>query len=151
MFKKILVPTDGSADATEAGQRAIDIARAAGASVVLFHVAPPFQREVFEDFMAPRETTRDAWQAGMRNIAERHFLSLKDAARSKGVPMSTDISFDRRPAEAIDAAAEAHGCDLIMMGPRGRSGVTGYLLGSVTARVLGATRIPVLVHRSASS
>jgi nucleotide-binding universal stress UspA family protein len=149
VFKKILVPTDGSKEASAAGRQAIELAKALGIPVVVFHVAPPFERELFRDFTPPQQTTREAWQAGMRNTAERHFQPLKEAARDAGVAMSTDIAFDPRPSEAISAAASAHGCDLIVMGPRGRGGVADYLLGSVTQRVLGANRIPVLVHRSA--
>jgi nucleotide-binding universal stress UspA family protein len=149
MFKKILVPTDGSNEATAAGRQAIDLATALGASVVLFHVAAPFQREFFEDFVLPPQTTRESWQAGMRTAAERHFQALKEAARSAGVKLSTDIAFESRPSDAIGAAAKAHGCDLIVMGSRGRGGVADYLLGSVASRLLGTSTIPVLVHRSA--
>jgi len=147
MFKKILVPTDGSNEATAAGRQAIDLAKALGATVVAFHVAPPFQREFFEDFVLPPQTTRESWQAGLRTVAERHFQALKEAARASGVSLSTDIAFDSRPWDAICAAAKAHGCDLIVMGPRGRGRVADYILGSVTARVLGANQTPVLVHR----
>jgi nucleotide-binding universal stress UspA family protein len=148
MFKKILVPTDGSNEAMAAGRQAIDLAKTLGASVVLFNVAPPFQREFFEDFVLPRETTRDSWQAGLRNSAERHFQALKETARAAAVTVSSDIAFDSRPSDAIGAAAKAHGCDLIVMGSRGRGGVADYLLGSVVSRVLGMSTIPVLVHRS---
>jgi nucleotide-binding universal stress UspA family protein len=150
MFRKILVPTDGSNEAAAAGRQAIDLAYAVGASVVLFHVAQPFHREFFEDFVLPPQTTRESWQAGMRTGAERHFQALKEAARSVGVKLSTDIAFDSHPSDAIGAAAKAHGCDLVVMGSRGRGGVADYLLGSVTLRVLGTSTVPVLVHRSAT-
>jgi len=148
VFKKILVPTDGSNEATAAGREAIELAKLHGASVIAFHVAPPFQRDVFEDFMVSPQTTRESWQAGMRLVADRCFKGLKETAHTKGVSFSTDIAYDNRPADAIGAAVKAHDCDLIVMGPRGRSGVADYLLGSVTLRVLAATRIPVLVHRA---
>jgi nucleotide-binding universal stress UspA family protein len=147
MFKKILVPTDGSSEALAAGQQAIELAKQIGASVVAFHVAPPFEREIYEDFTAPPPTTRESWQAGMRKAAERYFQPLRDSARGVGVALNTDISFDRRPSDAICAAAKAHGCDLIIMGPRGRTGIADHLLGSVTTRVAGASTIPVLVYR----
>ena len=148
MFKKILVPTDGSNEATAAGREAIDLAKVHGAAVIAFHVAPPFQPDSFEDFMIAPQTTRETWQAGMRTVADRCFQGLKETAHVKGVPFSTDIAYHKRPADAIGAAVKAHACDLIVMGPRGRSGVADYFLGSVTLRVLAATRIPVLVHRA---
>jgi nucleotide-binding universal stress UspA family protein len=148
MFKKILVPTDGSKEATAAGREAIELARLHGASVIAFHVAPPFQRDVFEEFMISPQTTRESWQEGMRLVADRCFHGLKEIARASGVPFSTDIAYDKRPADAIAAAVNAHACDLVVMGPRGRSGLAEYMLGSVTLRVLAATTIPVLVHRA---
>lgn len=148
MFRKILVPTDGSKEATAAGLEAIELAKLYGAPVIAFHVAPPFERDVFEGFMVPPETTRVSWQDGMRQVADRCFQTLKETAHAKGVPFSTDIAYDKRPADAICAAVMTHDCNLIVMGPRGRSGVSDYLLGSVTLRVLAATRIPVLVYRA---
>ena len=147
MFKRILVPTDGSNEARAAGEQAIDLARTVGASIVVLYVAPEFPIEYFEDFVPPPETTRDMWQAGMRKAAERHFKRLQEAADAAGVALSTEVVFDARPADAISAAARVHICDLIVMGPRGRGGIAAYLLGSVTMRVLGASRVPVLVHR----
>jgi nucleotide-binding universal stress UspA family protein len=151
MFKKILIPIDGSKEASAAGQFAIDLARSCGASAVALHVAPPFQMPYFEDFVRPPDTTRDQWQTGLRNAAERRFQLLKDAARDAGVPFSAECVFAENAAEAVVAAAKSYGCDLIVMGPRGRGGVADYLLGSVTARVLGGSNVSTLVHRAPSS
>jgi nucleotide-binding universal stress UspA family protein len=148
MFDKILVPVDGSSEARAAARQALDLARALHASVVVLHVAPPFQTQYFEDFVPPPDSTRELWQAGLRSIAERYFKPMKDTAQQLGVALSTDVVFDDHPADAIGAAAKAHGCSLIVMGPRGRGGVAGYVIGSVTLRVLGASGIPVLVHRA---
>ncbi|EFF77604.1 hypothetical protein HMPREF0004_1033 [Achromobacter piechaudii ATCC 43553] len=51
------------------------------------------------------------------------------------------------PHEAIVETAKTEGCDLIIMGSHGRHGMTGFLLGSETQRVLAKTRLPVLVFR----
>jgi nucleotide-binding universal stress UspA family protein len=51
------------------------------------------------------------------------------------------------PHEAIVETAKSEGCDLIIMGSHGRHGMTGFLLGSETQRVLNKTRLPVLVFR----
>ncbi|MGO7718968.1 universal stress protein, partial [Rhizobium johnstonii] len=48
---------------------------------------------------------------------------------------------------AIIETALKHGCDLIAMASNGRGGVGSLLLGSVTAKVLRHSRIPVLVYR----
>ncbi len=147
MFRKILVPVDGSAEARAAGRHAIELAQSLGASVMAIHVAPPFQSLYFEDFVPPPSTTSEMWQAGLRKVAERHFEPLRDAAQQEGVALSTEVVFDDRPAQAIETAARQNGCDLIVMGPRGRGGVADLLMGSVTQRVLAASKVPVLVHR----
>jgi nucleotide-binding universal stress UspA family protein len=148
MFRKILVPVDGSVESRSAGRQAIELAQALGSAVVALHVAPPFQSQYFEDFVPPPTTTSEMWQAGLRKVAERHFEPLRDAARQEGVTFTTEVVFQDRPAEAIEMAARQNGCDLIVMGPRGHGGVADFLLGSVTQRVLAASKIPVLVHRT---
>lgn len=147
MFRKILIPVDGSSEARAAGRQAIELAQSLGASVIALHVAPPFQSQYFEDFMPPPTTTNEMWQAGLRKVAERHFEPLRDAAQQQGVALSTEVVFHDRPADAIETAARRNGCDLIVMGPRGQGAVTAFLLGSVTQRVLAASKVPVLVHR----
>ena len=52
---------------------------------------------------------------------------------------------NEQPFQAIIAAAENKGCDLIVMASHGRSGLSGVLLGSVTNKVLTHTKTPVLV------
>jgi nucleotide-binding universal stress UspA family protein len=147
MFRRILVPIDGSSEARAAGRQAIELAQSIGASVIALHVAPPFQSQYFADFVPPPDTTNEMWQAGLRKVADRHFEPLRDAALQEGVPLTTEVVFEDHPAQAIEAAARRNGCDLIVMGPRGHGGVADYLLGSVTQRVLAASRVPVLVHR----
>ncbi len=51
------------------------------------------------------------------------------------------------PYEAIIAAAEKSGADLIFMASHGRRGISGLLLGSETQKVLTHSKIPVLVYR----
>ena len=51
------------------------------------------------------------------------------------------------PYEAIVDTAKGKGCDLIVMASHGRNGIAAIMLGSVTAKVLAHTTIPVLVCR----
>jgi nucleotide-binding universal stress UspA family protein len=147
MFRKILVPVDGSDESHAAGREAIELAQSVGAAVIAVHVAPPFQSQYFEDFVPPPTTTNEMWQAGLRKVAERHFEPLRNAALQEGVPFSSEVVFHDRPADAVVTTARQNGCDLIVMGPRGRGGVADFLLGSVTQRVLARSKVPVLVHR----
>jgi nucleotide-binding universal stress UspA family protein len=63
------------------------------------------------------------------------------------VPCRSEHAISDDPYEAIIAAAERGGCDLIVMASHGRRGLKGFLLGSETQKVLVHSTIPVLVHR----
>ena len=69
------------------------------------------------------------------------------AARDAGVAYDSLVVTSDRPHEAILDAAEARGCDLIFMASHGRRGISGFLLGSETNKVLTHSKVPVLVYR----
>ena len=68
-------------------------------------------------------------------------------AAAAGVAHRTEVAMGEDPHEAIIAAARTHGCDLVAMASHGRRGVKALVLGSVTAKVLTHSEIPVLVYR----
>jgi nucleotide-binding universal stress UspA family protein len=70
-----------------------------------------------------------------------------DAAREVGVSCKTIQVENVPPHQAIVAAAEDKGCDLIVMSWHGRSGLSALLIGSVTNKVLTYAKTPVLVCR----
>jgi nucleotide-binding universal stress UspA family protein len=68
-----------------------------------------------------------------------------NAAKEAGVSCETIQVENEQPHQAIIAAAEDKGCDLIVMSSHGRSGLSMLLIGSVTNKVLTHAKIPVLV------
>ena len=64
-----------------------------------------------------------------------------------GVECATIAATSDVPYEAIIEAAEKSGCDLIFMASHGRRGISGFLLGSETNKVLTHSKVPVLVYR----
>jgi nucleotide-binding universal stress UspA family protein len=68
-----------------------------------------------------------------------------NAAKDAGVSCETIQVENGQPHQAIIAAAEDKGCDLIVMSSHGRSGLSMLLIGSVTNKVLAQAKIPVLV------
>ncbi|ATE58767.1 universal stress protein [Thauera sinica] len=143
MYKKLLVPTDGSQLSNQTIGSAIAFAREIGAAITFFYAAP--------DILA----TGDG--AGLRSIAptllsetiagDAHPVLLKAeaAARAAGVPHASLFKVSDRPHEAIVQAAEEQGCDLIFMASRGPKSIGGLLLGSETLKVLMHAKVPVLV------
>ena len=86
-------------------------------------------------------------------------LGLHEAMRKAGIGVVTTavaehedtlLDIGRRYGvgyEEIIAAAETAGCDLIFMASHGRRGISGFLLGSETNKVLTHSKVPVLVYR----
>ena len=76
--------------------------------------------------------------------AEQLFTAATDRANEFGKQLSTALR-EGRPAEAIVDHAEEHSFDAIVMGSRGRSGVSRVLLGSVAGTVVENSSVPVTV------
>lgn len=145
MYRRILVPTDGSAVAERAVDAAIEFARACGSEIVALSVAVP--QPAFQSL----EGTL-AWDDGLQMAlatqqAEAFAHAVAGRARQAGVPCTAVASCALDPAEAIGDAAREHGCDLIVMGSHGRRGLSRLLAGSVTQAVLAYAPAPVMVLR----
>jgi len=127
MFKRILLPVDGSLSMTPLVHQCLAFAAGIGAAVVAVHVA----------------AAGGAAQAHAARILE----DVAGAARTLGVPCTSHVLAGAEPWQAILAAAAEHGADLVCMGSHGRHGVAEHVLASQAARVLEHTRLPVLLFR----
>jgi nucleotide-binding universal stress UspA family protein len=86
-------------------------------------------------------------KAAAQTEAAKNLLVIETAAKAAGVACETACEKSDQPYEAIVEAAQARGCDLIVMASHGRRGVGALLLGSDTQKVLTHSKIPVLVYR----
>lgn len=145
MYKRILLPTDGSEASGRAVQSGIDFARSVGAEVVGMTATPPFHSFTVSAEML--EETPASYAAASAARAQRLLDEIADAARGAGVPCTCLRVEADSPYEAIIATARERGCDLIVMASHGYHGIKGLLLGSETHKVLVHSAIPVLVHR----
>lgn len=147
MFKHILVPTDGSPLSSETARRAITFAKETGAKVTFFFAKPDYPVAFYGEGALIDPTTPDKF-AEMAEQQAREILSASEAAaKAEGVVSATISAVSDIPYEAIIAAAETSGADLIFMASHGRRGISGLLLGSETQKVLTHSKIPVLVCR----
>jgi nucleotide-binding universal stress UspA family protein len=144
MFKRILVPTDGSDISQHAVATALGLARALGAENFTICVKEPFPYGAVAELqpMPPQ----DFFDAQERNAA-RHVKAVVDACSSAGIVCHASTVEGLQPWEAIVDHAAKQGCDLLVMGSHGRSGLASLFLGSETQDVLRHTKIPVLVVR----
>jgi|ERR1017187_4321499 nucleotide-binding universal stress UspA family protein len=144
MFKRILVPVDGSSTSMQAVDKAIAIAKAFGADVTVVCVIDPYPfTGVGEDFGYGQAEYLSAAMAE----AHRSIHDAETAFKAAGIPTEARIVENRAPHDGVLETATDMGADLIVMGSHGRRGLQRFLLGSVAQRVLSHVDVPVLVVR----
>jgi nucleotide-binding universal stress UspA family protein len=142
MFKRILVPTDGSEITSKAITTAIDLAQTGGGQLFVVSVKEPFPYSAISEMQpVPPQEFYDAQE----RIAAGRVKAVVDAAKAAGVACGGHTVEALHPWEAILDHAKAQQCDLIVMASHGRRGVAALLLGSETQRVLIHSTLPVLI------
>ena len=144
MYKRILVPTDGSDITTKAVHTAIALAKLTGAELFAIGVKEPFPYSAISEMQpVPPQEFYDAQE----RIAGGHVKAAVDAGLASGLKVQGHTDEALHPWEAIIDHAKAQDCDLIVMASHGRRGVSALLLGSETQKVLTHSTLPVLVVR----
>ncbi|HET9642858.1 MAG TPA: universal stress protein [Burkholderiaceae bacterium] len=144
MYKRILLPTDGSEITVKAVQTAIGLAKSLGAELHTISVKEPFPYSAISE-MQPTPP-QEFFDAQERIASSRVRQVVADADRA-GMSCQGHTVEALHPWEAIIDYAKQQNCDLIVMASHGRRGMASMLLGSETQRVLTHTTIPVLVVR----
>jgi nucleotide-binding universal stress UspA family protein len=140
MYRHILIPTDGSELAERGVAHGLALAKSLGARASVIFVMEPFSE------MTGRFVEAVARYAELRKEQAATVLDqAAKAAKDAGVSCETIQVENAQPHQAIIAAANDKGCDLIVMSSHGRSGLSMLLIGSVTNKVLTHAKTPVLV------
>jgi len=142
MYKRALVPLDGSPVAESVLPFVMRIAGPLGMSVVLVRVLEPITPLVGDGMQT---VVVDDIEARTRE-AEQYLTPVAAALRARGVDSSWEVRRGR-PDKEIVAAAAAAGADLIAMSTHGRSGLGRLLFGSVAEQVLRSADVPVFLMR----
>ncbi len=145
MYKHLLIAFDGSELAEKALKHAIDLAKASGGKITALNVTLPWSSVAAGEvaLMFPPEDYEKSTAAE----AGKRLAKAAAEAGAQGVSCEIVHASDAQPHKAIVEAAQARGCDLIVMGSHGRRGIAGLLLGSVAMKTLTHAHIPVLVYR----
>ncbi|MBX3606273.1 MAG: universal stress protein [Piscinibacter sp.] len=144
MFKRILVPTDGSDITQKAVDAAVALAKSVGARLYTISVKEPFPYSAISEMQpTPPQEFFDAQE----RIASKRVAGVVEAAKAAGLECQGFTVEALHPWEAIIDHAKQQECDLLVMASHGRRGVTALLLGSETQKVLTHSTIPVLVVR----
>jgi nucleotide-binding universal stress UspA family protein len=147
MYRKILVPTDGSKLSERAIEHAITLARGVGASVVALHAYPRIPGSPYGTFGPAAELFAEAEASRARADADALFERARTVAEDAAVTLETVLVEAADVYLQIIAVAHKCNCDLICMASHGRRGASALVLGSETQKVLTHSATPVLVLR----
>lgn len=139
MYHRILVPLDGSCLAEDALPHAIAQAECSGATLVLLKVLGPLP----DIPMAGQPGIKIA-EAMSADLARDYLEQVAGPIRDQGLAVEA-ATVEGKPYVEIVGYAETHQIDLIVMTTRGQSGLSRWLLGSVTDRVVRGANVPLLL------
>ncbi len=129
MFKRILVPTDGSEPATKAADKAIELAKKLDAEIVAVHV-------IDEKLIQPFEVLENEGMEILQQIQKK--------GESAGVEVS-EVLLLGNPGHDMKKISSKTEADLIVIASHGRTGLEKILMGSVAENTLKTADIPVLL------
>jgi nucleotide-binding universal stress UspA family protein len=142
MFRKILVPTDGSTIAQKAAVTAAQLAKSQGAQIVSVFVIDPFPYAGIGDASA---AGLQAYLTEAKSAAAQALDGVARVCKAEGVPYVCDTIERNVVYEGILETAEVEACDLIVMASHGRQGIKALIVGSVAQKVLTHAKMPVLI------
>jgi len=140
LFKKILIPTDGSENTKEAIMKGLEMAKVMDAEVTALYVV---DQTSFINF--PMDSTIVSVYSLLEKEGRDAVEFVKSEGAKLGVKVTTKVE-EGSPARKIVDTSKLH--DLVVMGTLGRTGISKILLGSVAERVVRFAECPVLVVRS---
>lgn len=144
MYKKVLVPMDGSKLAECVVEHVKSIATGCQVpNVVLLRVVEPIALHGYLPREVAESTYRDARDTA--EVQAKNYLNeMAERLKAEGIAVDTDIA-DGLPADEILRYAEEKGVDLIVISTHGKTGVSRWFSGSVAEKVVSQSFIPVLV------
>ena len=143
MYKRILLPLDGSELAEQALPHAIAQAERFQAELILFRVIEPLPRVGG----GMSQTAFERAEGEMKVWAQGYLEDLSASVKGQGIPVQV-VTMKGNAGKAIVQFAEANQVDLIVISTRGHSGLSRWLMGSVADRVLRGAKVPVLLVRA---
>jgi nucleotide-binding universal stress UspA family protein len=142
-LRRILHPTDFSSASSAAYRRAVELAKANRAELLLVHVLSPLVLPT-DGYVSPKlydEMSTAAHAAGRKQLD-----ALVKKATQAGV-RARPLLLEGLPHERIAQAARSKKADVVVVGTHGRTGFSRFFLGSVASRVLAVSPCPVLTVR----
>ena len=149
MYKRMLVPVDGSLRSDVVVPHAAEAAKAFGCSIRLLTVV---DLDKHNDKTVPGnhsdEAASLAWAESQIEEAENHLRPVAERFEEHGLKPEMEVRFGNPPVEILKAASE-YNTDIIAMATRSRRGVARLMFGSVADQVLKESHVPVLLITAA--
>ncbi|MDP3655112.1 MAG: universal stress protein [Rhodoferax sp.] len=146
MFKHILLATDGSAASDHAVALAVGLARTHGAKLTALYAVDPYP------YLGLGEVNPVGFQSYM-SAAQEHAAAAHAKVAAVCAEGGAAVDLQARMVEEVAVAsgivrtAQVEEADLIVVGSHGRTGISRLMLGSVAAKVVAESPVPVLVAR----
>ncbi|MEN4006268.1 MAG: universal stress protein [Methanobacterium sp.] len=147
MYKKILLPTDGSEHANKALKHAIWIAGLSGAELIALNVIEISSLVGLpaEDLIIRiKELLKEEGRRSLEKVSKLVEESRTENERREEIKL-TMVTEEGSPADIIVKKIKEEDIDLVVMGTSGKHGLDRFLLGSVTENVVRSATCPVLV------
>jgi len=147
MFKRILVPIDGSETSGKALEAAIGLASLSGGRIRLVHVV---EELAYVDGFDTIGGYSGAFIKAMRDAGAKILNAGMDRVRAAGIECDNMLydKFGERLGDTVAACAKLWNDDLVVVGTHGRRGISRVMMGSGAEQVVRLAPVPVLVIRS---
>ena len=152
MYKKVLVPLDGSAlaECTLSHVKNLFKDGSVGEVTLLNVVKVDLPWAAMKSAQSPQEINIDAIRKPLFAASRKYLADMESRLVSEGIKVKTESLEGNRPADTITENAQKKGMDLIIIGTHGHTGLKKLMLGSVAFGVLHQSHIPVLLIRPES-
>ncbi len=147
MYKRIVVPLDGSAVALQVMPYATALAKATDAKLELLEAVTVYPTAMTLPEATPPIEDLEEYQKDRRKEAKARLDGIAKTERKRGLKVDVLVA-EAHPAEAVIAAGEREPDSLIAISTHGRSGIGRWVLGSVTDKVVRHATVPTLVVRA---
>ena len=157
MYKNILLPTDGLGKCVFGICHGVVLAKALGAKITAVHITGKLSAQEILDMYHPEvlfspSDVKKA-KAAMAHAEEAH-KELASKALNVAGKMCNEVGVSceqvhiagESPVDGILKVAKEKKCDLIFISTHGNPGIMGTLFGTIATKVMGQSKIPVLVH-----
>jgi hypothetical protein len=134
-----LVATDGSEYSKIAIREAINLAKICSSKLIAVSV---IKTNLEFESVLPQLVEKE------EQVALRHLASVRNQAERQGVDCETFVSLSEEPYQDIIDHAVNKKADMIIMGTHGKTGLKRLMMGSVTERVIGHSKVAVLVVKA---